>query len=300
MDSMKTVARLVILFLLAAGATAFYAQSRTPCVEPIGYSIGSFDQRFGITKQEFAKVAEEAESIWEKSAGRQLFKYDPAAKFKVNLIYDDRQKMTQEYSKLQSILEESKGQFESVEDEYKALSDEYDGKKQAYEDAVAKFGGDLASYNADVDKWNRQGGAPEREFKGLQARKAELDRRADAIEEQRQELNSLGRRINLLAEEGRGLAESYNDVVSTYNQRFGTTTEFDQGVYRGDRIDIYEFKGFSDLRMVIAHEFGHALGIGHVENAHSIMYYLIGEQNLNRLTTTTEDLSALKAACRLE
>jgi hypothetical protein len=300
MNNMKKAIAPLAFTLIFIGSGFYYLRTHALCAQSLRYSIGAFDSRFGITKSEFTKIAEEASSMWTRAAGKPLFFYDPNASFKVNLIYDERQARTDEYTKIKLVLEVSESSFKSVEYEYKYLIADYDNKNAAYAAEIKKFDADLVAYNKDVDYWNVHGGAPETQYNDLQTRKAALGKRSQSIGADRNELNSLGRRINILADQGNSLASNYNDTVSTYNQKFGTTTEFDQGIYHGNEIDVYEFKEMSDLRMVLAHEFGHALGIDHVSDPHSIMYYFMGEQNLNHLAPSADDITALSKRCGLK
>ena len=51
--------------------------SQVPCAEPIPYQLGTFDTQFNISKDYFLSALAEAEAIWEKPAGRELFIYVP-------------------------------------------------------------------------------------------------------------------------------------------------------------------------------------------------------------------------------
>src|SRR5687767_7762373 len=68
------------------------------CEEPIPYSIGSFDTKFNISRDYFLTALKDAEAIWEKTTGRDLFAYAPDDdsynKLKINLVYDYRQQAT--------------------------------------------------------------------------------------------------------------------------------------------------------------------------------------------------------------
>ncbi|MGH7174890.1 MAG: matrixin family metalloprotease [Minisyncoccia bacterium] len=90
-----------------------------------------------------------------------------------------------------------------------------------------------------------------------------------------------------------------NQEISSYNQQAGGT--FKEGEYdrdsSGERIFIYEFIGTTQLERVLAHEFGHAIGLGHNTNPASIMY---AENESGNLVPTADDLAALKAVCGSE
>jgi predicted Zn-dependent protease len=69
-------------------------------------------------------------------------------------------------------------------------------------------------------------------------------------------------------------------------------------VYESDginsKIDIFEFSSRSKLVRVLAHEFGHAIGIEHVVDPKAIMYRL---NEANSETLTQDDIAALKEKC---
>jgi len=112
--------------------------------------------------------------------------------------------------------------------------------------------------------------------------------------------------INRLADEINSRIKDYNVLVGEINSKVNIINksaglEFDEGEYisdsKGERIDIYEFTGKLDLKRVLAHELGHALGLGHVENQDSIMYYLNKSKNDK---ATAEDKAELREVCNVK
>jgi predicted Zn-dependent protease len=77
--------------------------------------------------------------------------------------------------------------------------------------------------------------------------------------------------------------------------------EFEEGTYREDasgrQIDIYQFDTKGKLARVLAHEFGHALGLAHLENPKAVMYRLNNGVNEKLVA---DDILALKKHCGIE
>ena len=142
-------------------------------------------------------------------------------------------------------------------------------------------------------------GTLRQEFERLNNEKSRLLADADIIEKKQKELNELVNNINALVDAMNNLARELNLSVSTYN-KIGETRgqEFQEGVYKsnvtGKEIDIYEFDSPTRLLRVLTHEFGHALGLPHVDNPKAIMYEL--NQAMNE-KLAPEDLIALKNRC---
>ena len=57
---------------------------------------------------------------------------------------------------------------------------------------------------------------------------------------------------------------------------------------------IYAYKTLADLQLTMAHEFGHALGVGHTSGATSVMHHQL---NAAQRRLTAEDIGALQQQC---
>lgn len=271
-----------------------------PCSKPIEYSIGIVDPQFGIPKDTFIENVSQAEKIWEKEAGKELFTYNPEAEFKINLIFDERQQATNEAAELENKLEKLDLTHNSTLEEYNFLKSKYSQRLAEYELKVAEYEKRLKEYEKDVKYWNTHGGISEEEYQRLEKERKKLKNIYESLEKERKTINTLANKTNQTAKEENEIINKYNANLETYKSKFGETREFEKGVFDGNSINIYEFREKADLEMTIIHEFGHALGIDHLSNPNSIMYYAMGEQDLENPKLTEEDISALKNVCEIK
>ena len=89
-----------------------------PCKKPIRYSLGTFDTRFGISKNEFLSAIKDAEAIWEKPAGKDLFAYSSDGRLEVHLVYDYRQEATSKLKDIGLAVDESRTSYDALQRKY--------------------------------------------------------------------------------------------------------------------------------------------------------------------------------------
>ncbi|MFZ1075194.1 MAG: matrixin family metalloprotease [Minisyncoccia bacterium] len=256
----------VLCFVVAIAGAGMYAdyQQTRPCAEPIPYSVGAVDPRFGISSTAVLNEAEAAADIWNQAEGKTILKYDPTAALKISLIYDERQAN----AKIGTAIASAQANADTA--------------RTALDVAQAQFIADQQSYNQKVSEVNAHGGATPSEAAALNLERDALKQTADSI--------------NAEVERYNASIASLNAEVEQYDQTAGHT--FEEGEYvqddSGKRISVFEFVGNTQLERVLAHEFGHAIGLGHNTNPKSIMY---AQNESGNLVPTADDLAALKAVC---
>ena len=286
-----------ILLVASVGVFGFVAyRAANPCASPLEYSIGEFDPQFGVSKTEFENKIESGASIWEKAFSKNFFEYNSEAKFKINLIYDQRQKEVDAKRRTEFGLSKAESDFKAVDSNFKTFKSNYEARASVYESAKANFLQESKQYENDVERANKKGGTTPKEYEDLKQRQTELNTKANSLNSEASALNIELTQLNKELDQRNKAAQEYNKIAESYNQKYGSGLEFDQAEYTGKQINVYEFGNGADLTIALSHELGHALGMNHVENENSIMFYRTGQQNLS---PTKEDLAELKRICKL-
>ena len=265
---------------------------------PKGYSLGAFDERFGISKERFLRVVNEAKKIWENAAGKELFQYRKDGLMRVNLVFDWREEALLKAKEQRASIDENGFSFDMLKSRYETKAAGVEREQSTYEESAQSYKTHLNEYNGRVTRWNNGESRTETEAQYLESRKKELDQDLAFLEQKRVSLKSAIDDLNILGEHISALARKYNLEVEKFNGTYVNQREFEKGVFDGRSINIYEFDKEEDLKVALVHEFGHALGIEHVDNPRSIKYRKLGAQDINDIHLTSEDLSQLLSKLR--
>ena len=285
LESMKIIRTIILYGALGASLVLLWNNIlRSPCDRIIEYDIGIFDERFRISQDAFITQIELAEIPWEEVASKNLFRYVEGADFKVNLVWSDEQERLYKGNDLENELDSKQELIDTVQNRYQSAVNRYERAVREYETKLAK-------YEKDVTYWNKQGGAPEEQYTKLQNEATSLEKKAS-------EISRLLAQVNSIADENNQKVEIYNDGVQEYNTLFNEGHEFDAGDTDRTEINVYSYDGEEELRTLLIHEFGHVLGIDHVENPTSVMYYLLNSEN-QKGELSEFDIAALRNSCRL-
>ena len=299
--------RLVLLLLLMGfGLMLFYQNIHFPHLKyiplserllapfdhRIRYRIGEIDPRFGLTQHQLQQLAFEATQIWQQTGEPDYFVYDPNARLSIDLIYDQRQSETQSRQHSLSEIEQKQTLWQQRHDETEQMQQQIAHLRQALQQKRDDLQQATQRYNRQVQQINAQGGAsPEQRFR-LEQQNSQLQQQQQQLEAQIQSHNQNIHRLNQHVAQLNALNQELSAQISSFNSRF-TGKTFDKGVFNGRQIVIYEFSSKDDLRLTLAHEFGHALGLGHHHDPEGLMHPLLQQQKLQNFQLTPADLQLL-------
>lgn len=252
------------------------------------YAIGYIDPRFGVNESELKKITEEAVQIWHRGLGKQVFVYDPDAKLRINLIYDERQAKIEARQKAEQHIRSNKATHQKNLQQLKQKQVQVE--RQAQQLRVLQQQYQLENYNYQVlTEHIHQTGQAEaiQQRNHLKFRLENLSREIDALQQQhRKDIAEYNQKVA----EINAFTDQTNATIDQYKQEFAPK-EFQQGVFTGDRIDIFTFESRDELRVVLAHELGHGLHIDHNDDPQALMYPIYHGQNIENFKLKPADIA---------
>jgi prefoldin subunit 5 len=293
---MRSIFYSTLFGVLIVSGTFWYLRTSAICPAPIAYRLGDVDERFGVTVPEAQKVLANAEAIWEVELGRDLFVYDETSEFAINFIYDERQQLASTEEEWRIELDAKEIESQQILSDVRRIAAEISADQEAFVIERERYETRLTAYNNQVAAYNSTGGAPKEEYAALQETQKVLAAELTKLLSTEADIRQRAEELNEFGETGNQLIELYNREVVQYNEIYGNIEQYTQGDFKRERINVYKFSDTTELTKVIAHEFGHALGVGHVEGEGSLMYYLMAEQP-ETILLSEEDKTAFIAEC---
>jgi len=276
--------------------TTSFAQNNLPMVssnQPLKYRIAFIDPRFQLSKEQLIEVSQQAAEIWHKETGKTYFSYDSEAQLAINLIYDDHQIIKSEQQENLNALLQKQEQWRIKNEEIILNKQEIDQLSSDLNKKKISLKAEFEHYQRDVTHFN-QGEHRYSLADELKERQNQLQQISGNLQN---ESNSLNFRIQMLNKKIKELNQEQSDLTTLMTkfkiEQKASIQIFHKGLFSQNQIQIYGYASLNDLRLTLAHEFGHALGLKHTTDPKSLMYPRLKEQDIHNFKLTDSDLELL-------
>ncbi|HSX39054.1 MAG TPA: matrixin family metalloprotease [Candidatus Saccharimonadales bacterium] len=278
---MKTILIIVVTVVIAGFIVTTYPQLKSQalnivmysqCDAPTAYKLGALDAKFGLTNKLAEEDIQKATNIWSKAYDKTLFTNNFNAVLTVNFVYDERSYLNSQISQLENQLSNSN---KSIQQQI-----------GAYEADLIIFEKKVSNFKSKVQGLESSGKMTREVYNSLVSEQNALIAEGNA-------LNAKAKSLNLATTDYNSQVKTLNQNVGEFNQSISQKPE--EGLYdpSNNTITIYFASNQDELIHTLAHEFGHSLGMQHVQDPLAIMYPSASSTFL----TSQEDLQELSLVC---
>ncbi len=273
-----------------------------PCLLLLNWSVGYIDPQFQVSEDDVIHSMNRVVNLWATAVDSLNSRQLEEGGVTVQLVYDDRQERSRTELQLRETLQSKRALIDQLKEQHNARMREYVEQSAEYLQLETVYTGRVDRLNDWILEINEAGGFSEPEWDQLRAARSNLQEMLQIKDDKRDELNTLVDKLNDLTISLNQIIHDRNMLVADYNSEFSTGDRFVSGTYerRGGQsmITVYQFMTLHELELVLAHEFGHALGIDHVSNPQSVMFELMADQSyFTQIELTEEDKAAARALC---
>ena len=285
--------------------------------------IGKIDNYYQnkINKQEIRNMLNEIEYLFESNLDMNIFDYSQDGK-PIDILYVPASKLEQRIERKKERIELKRKKIENIQASLPAKLEKINIKKRYIQEDGNIVNKKIKALNTYVSEVNKQKKFPKDELDRIKnyikLEKSKIKKESNKVKRDERKLksdlnfynqkirlqNSLIREYNRLNNELERISRSFRKVKgNTIGQRQVTTKVFYQKGKRVkekniknimNKIEVYGFESKNELKVILAHEIAHLVGIPHINVKDALMNPILQKSQIKQLSLTQSDIRNFK------
>ena len=301
--------KLLLSFLFVSFSCASYEK----------VTIGKIDDYYKdkITKKELEQIIKEIEYIFESTLKKNIFDYSNDGK-PIDILYVPNTQLEDKISKKLELIKKKKEKIEELQEYFPSKKREIEVSQDDLNGQIKVINQKVEDLNSYIKNVNSRKNVTKEEYSKIEEyvknEKYEINNYLKEKDKSYQNLqnilNSYNQKVvafNNLVRESNSLIkelESLGRDIKTVNGRtFGIKETVLKTYYKDgkevkestttnsmNKIEIYNFDSLEHLKVILAHEIAHLIGVPHIDEEGALMNPILQENQKSRLHLTSEDI----------
>lgn len=282
-------------------------------------AIGKIDDYYKdkITKKELEQIIKEIEYIFESTLKKNIFDYSIDGK-PIDILYVPNTQLEDKISKKLELIKKKKEKIEELQEYFPSKKREIEISQDDLNGQIKVINQKVEDLNSYIKNVNSRKNVTKEEYSKIEEYvknekfgiNSYLKEKDKSYQNLQNILNSYNQKVvafNNLVRESNSLIkelESLGRDIKTVNGRtFGMNETVLKTYYKDgkevkestttnsmNKIEIYNFNSLEHLKVILAHEIAHLVGVPHIDDEGALMNPILQENQKNRLHLTSEDI----------
>lgn len=286
-------------------------------------SVGKIDKRYSdlVSKNSLREIIKDIEALFETQLGFNVFDYSEDGK-PIDILYmppsQKKKKILRNQKQLESLkkkidsLEGSISEKQAVLQQIKSqLSYDYKLLNHNIEELNTYILKNNSFQNLSQDDYQKVNKYISQEKENIRNRtkdlakeKRQVNKKLAAYRMKVRKYNALADKYNYIQRNTEKISQNYTELKGITKKRTTTTyttyTQKEASIRKKEikadveRIEIYNFENLNLLKVILAHEIGHLIGVGHVDVDGALMHTYLQKEQVESLSLTLDDIKAIR------
>ena len=287
--------------------------------------IGAIDKHYSdkISKEQLRLILSDIEKQFESQLGYNVFDYSMGGK-PINIVYVKPSYKKRRILSKQAKLEKLTTQITALNNSLAIQQTKIKIKKIKLKQEYKTLNNAISLLNTKIMNINKRKATSQDEHDKLQKALAKeqnsIKKKTTSLKQQQSKLNKEISRFKRKIDKYNTLIARYyrvNREIESLSKNFievkgitksNTNTQYTSYIMNGkktttkkttttmQRIEIYDFEDLQTLKVVLAHELGHLVGVGHIDVKGALMHPLMQEEQKKQLSLTYDDMQVFDEA----